>query len=70
MSGKPLKLEVVVNGVPKPTVCWFKDDQALDKNVPSESKDKTHSISFAELNPSNSGVYKAVAENEAGKAES
>ena len=70
MNGKPLKLEVVVNGSPKPIVKWFKDDQEIvGEGYVSDAKDKTHSLSVGETNPTNSGVYKCVAENAAGKIE-
>ena len=71
VCGKPLKLEVVVNGIPKPTVHWFKDDQPLEeKDISFESKDKTHCIFTSESNPAHAGMFKAVAQNEAGTTES
>ena len=71
INGKPLKLEVVVNGIPKPTVQWLKDGNVLDeKEYTFDSKDKTHSISIGESSIHHAGTYTAVAENDAGKAES
>jgi len=70
VNGKPLKLEVIVNGIPKPTVQWFKDEQLLvEPAYVQESKDKTHSVSIAETLEIHAGTYKAVAVNDAGKAE-
>ena len=63
-------MEVVVNGIPKPKLMWTKDDLPLDETYSPISKDKTHSISISETNASHSGVYKAIAENPAGIAES
>ena len=69
--GKPLKLEAVLAGVPKPAVQWFKDDEPLDENIYNvESKDKTHSVMIAVSDVQHSGTYKAVAENPAGKVDS
>ena len=71
INGKMLKQDVVVSGIPKPVVHWFKDDEPLsEKDFIFDCKDKTHSISVEQSNPSNTGKYKAIAENPAGKVES
>ena len=68
--GKPLKLEVSVAGVPKPTLRWLRNDGILDENdVHIESKDKYHSLTMAESSVQHAGTYKAVAENAAGMVE-
>ena len=70
IDGKPLKLEVVVNGIPKPTLQWLKDDETLDEAAfTCESKDKSHTLSIGAASPNYAGIYKAVAENSAGKSE-
>ena len=63
-------MDVVVNGIPKPTLQWFKDDHVLDKEFTFDSKDKTHSIAIGESNPQHAGTYKVIAENAAGSVES
>ena len=68
--GNPLKLDIVVMGIPKPSLRWFKDDQLLDEgDFIMELKDKTHSIAVSQASHEHSGTYKVVAENAAGKVE-
>ena len=69
--GKPLRLEIVVQGIPLPTVSWYKDENLLtgpDSII--ESKDKSHSLSLKESNTNHNGIYKAFVENSAGFVES
>ena len=61
----------MVQGVPQPTVKWFKEDKPLEgPDFIIESKDKTHSLSIKETTADHTGLYKAVAENSAGTIES
>ena len=69
ISGKMLKLEVVVSGTPKPDVHWLQDDQRINESdFLLETKDKTHSLTISESNLKHAGTYTAVAENNAGEA--
>ena len=71
VCGKPLKLDVVVQGVPQPGVRWYKEDKLLDASeFIIDSKDKTHSLSIKETTAEHSGIYKIVVENSAGIMES
>ena len=71
VNGKPLKLEAVAQGMPKPTITWYKDEKLIvDIDISIESKDKSHSLSIGESSSNHTGTYKVVAENPAGKVES
>ena len=61
----------MVQGVPTPTVKWFKEDKPLEgPDFVIESKDNTHSLSLKETTEAHTGIYKAVVENSAGTVES
>ena len=71
VCGKPLKLDVVAQGVPQPTVKWYRDENLLEETeFIIETKEKASSLSVKETQSVHTGVYKVVLENSAGILES
>ena len=72
-EGEPFQLTCIVDGYPEPKVNWFKNNQPL---IASE-RIRTYfnpanghvSLSVKESNLNDTGVYKVIAENPAGEAE-
>ncbi|CAF3835512.1 unnamed protein product, partial [Rotaria magnacalcarata] len=64
-------LTVEVNGIPKPTVKWFFNDQEI-KNTPKskiETKQNVHTLSLPKVDLPEDGIYKCVATNADGSVE-
>lgn len=70
--GKEVKFTVDVEGTPAPKVDWFKDDKAVEDKgrfmvIDDEEEKGAFSLFIDEVEPEDSGVYSAVASNEAGE---
>ncbi|CAF3575459.1 unnamed protein product [Adineta steineri] len=71
LSQSPCTLTVETNGIPKPTVKWFFNDQEL-KNTPktkTESKQNIHTLTLPKAELTDEGVYKCIATNPDGTIE-
>jgi hypothetical protein len=71
LSQSPCTLTVETNGIPKPTVKWFFNDQEL-KNTPKtkiESKQNIHTLTLPKTELTDEGVYKCIATNPDGTIE-
>ncbi|CAF0818885.1 unnamed protein product [Didymodactylos carnosus] len=71
LSQSNMILQVETNGIPKPTVKWYFNDQEL-KNTPKskvESKGNTHTLTLNKIDLPDDGIYKAVATNPDGTVE-
>ncbi|CAF3618249.1 unnamed protein product [Rotaria sordida] len=71
LSQSPCVLTVETNGIPKPTVKWFFNDQEI-KNTPKtklESKQNTHTLTLPKTELTDEGTYKCVATNPDGTVE-
>ncbi|CAF0916357.1 unnamed protein product [Adineta ricciae] len=71
LSQSPCTLTVETNGIPKPTVKWYFNDQEL-KNTPKtkiDSKQNTHTLTLPKADLTDEGVYKCVATNPDGTVE-
>ncbi|CAM4905811.1 unnamed protein product [Rotaria socialis] len=67
----PFILTVETNGIPKPTVKWFFNDQEI-KNTPKtkiESKQNMHTLTIPKAELTDQGVYKCIATNPDGTVE-
>jgi hypothetical protein len=62
-SGSNSQLTVLANGIPNPTYQWYKDDIEISGAVST-------SLIFVNMQPENTGIYKAVATNSEGSATS
>ncbi|CAF5056201.1 unnamed protein product, partial [Rotaria magnacalcarata] len=71
LSQSPFILTVETNGIPKPTVKWFFNDQEI-KNTPKakiESKQNMHTLTISKAELTDQGVYKCIATNPDGTVE-
>jgi hypothetical protein len=71
LSQSSCTLTVETNGIPKPTVKWFFNDQEL-KNTPKtkiESKQNIHTLTLPKTELTDEGVYKCIATNPDGTIE-
>ncbi|CAF4368595.1 unnamed protein product, partial [Didymodactylos carnosus] len=71
LSQSNVILQVETNGIPKPTVKWYFNDQEL-KNTPktkTETKGNVHTLTLNKVDLPDDGIYKAVATNPDGTVE-
>ncbi len=71
LSQSPCTLTVETNGIPKPTVKWFFNDQEI-KNSPKtklESKQNLHTLTIPKAELTDEGIYKCIATNPNGTVE-
>jgi len=71
LSQSPITLTVETNGIPKPTVKWFFNDQEI-KNSPKtkiESKQNLHTLTIPKAELTDEGIYKCIATNPDGTIE-
>ena len=71
LSQSPFVLTVETNGIPKPTVKWYFNDQEI-KNTPKtkiDSKQNLHTLSIPKAELTDEGVYKCIATNPDGTIE-
>lgn len=69
---KPTKLECEVNGIPIPSVEWYKDGNLMQKtdNILIECRNKVvNTLSFKSVSPADAGVYILKAKNDIGEIE-
>lgn len=66
--GGDLKLEVIVDGAPAPTVTWLKDGQEMDKGS-QVSDGVTHKLLLKKLKSSDEGTYTCRATNSSGETD-
>lgn len=69
---KAAKLECEVNGIPVPSVEWYKDGTLLQKtdNITIECKNKViNTLSFKSITPADAGIYTLKAKNDIGEIE-
>uniref|UniRef100_A0A336MAS9 CSON014485 protein n=1 Tax=Culicoides sonorensis TaxID=179676 RepID=A0A336MAS9_CULSO len=66
-----LILEAQISGSPRPEVTWYKDDEQVEMNDRTRTDetegDEIYWLMFHDPVPSDSGVYRCVAENKSGK---
>ncbi|CAF1262379.1 unnamed protein product, partial [Rotaria sordida] len=64
-------LTVETNGIPKPTVKWYFNDQELKNTAKTkiESKQNTHTLTLPKVDLPDEGVYKCIATNPDGTIE-
>ena len=71
-EGEQVQLDVRVSGNPTPNVSWFRGPQAIINEgrfiVKEDDGDELYSLIIDETTSDDSGTYKCVASNEAGKA--
>ena len=71
-EGERAQLDVRVSGNPEPSVSWFRGSQAINNEgrfiVKTGEVDELYSLIIDETTLDDSGTYKCVASNEAGKA--
>jgi len=71
LAQSPCTLTVETNGIPKPTVKWYFNDQEI-KNTPKtkiESKQNTHTLTLPKADLPDEGTYKCIATNPDGTIE-
>ncbi len=71
LAQSPCILTVETNGIPKPTVKWFYNDQEI-KNTPKtkiESKQNLHTLTLPKTDLPDEGIYKCIATNSEGTIE-
>lgn len=71
LEGKDISLEIVVSGVPQPTVQWLLDERLLtsnDKRHVITSHGSVHSLNIKNIQIEDEGIYECVATNVAGTA--
>ncbi|CAF1491714.1 unnamed protein product, partial [Adineta ricciae] len=71
LAQSPCVLTVEANGIPKPTIKWYFNDQEL-KNTPKtkiEAKQNIHTLTLSKTDLPDDGVYKCVATNPDGTIE-
>ncbi|CAF4287382.1 unnamed protein product, partial [Adineta steineri] len=71
IAQSPCVMTVETNGIPKPTVKWFFNDQEI-KNTPKtkiESKQNIHTLTLPKADLPDDGIYKCVATNPDGTIE-
>ena len=69
-AGHNAKIVCSADGLPKPTVTWYKDGKRLDympDYFPTPVTQTSFVITFNVLKPSHSGKYKCVVSNKVGK---
>ena len=69
---KATKLECEVNGIPVPTVEWYKNGNLVQKtdNISIECRNKVvNTLSFKSITPADAGVYTLKAKNDIGEIE-
>lgn len=71
LEGDPCSLQLQVLGNPKPKVIWYFEDEPLENTefMRVTSKGDWHKVEFDEVLVEDEGIYKCVAENEFGIAE-
>ncbi|XP_022664918.1 obscurin-like isoform X4 [Varroa destructor] len=68
--GERVRFSVIVQGVPTPSVKWFRNDSTVEEtdNVTIASFDKAHSLTIKEVTILDFAMYTIHAENSAGEA--
>uniref|UniRef100_A0A8C4NJT8 Ig-like domain-containing protein n=1 Tax=Eptatretus burgeri TaxID=7764 RepID=A0A8C4NJT8_EPTBU len=72
-EGSPVSFDCMVLGSPLPTVRWFKDGCLLDEDdhfMINQDNSGVHQLILTAVSPTDTGVYRCVAENAAGIASS
>lgn len=72
-DGYPVSFDCVIIGKPSPSVRWFKDGKVLkedDHYMINEDQEGCHQLIITAVRPLDMGVYRCVAENDAGIASS
>ena len=71
LDGDPFSIQLQVLGNPKPKVIWYFENKPLEETefMKITSKGEWHKVEFDEILVEDEGMYKCVAENELGVAE-
>jgi titin len=72
IEGEHVKMEVCIDGIPKPETNWYKDNMRIiaDDSLSIEFKDDVHVLTIPDAVEEDCGLYSVVASNIVGEARS